>query len=159
LPGVNAPVPPGGVGPKGFKAPGLAKLLRAFDNTRDVAELAPYGEAADAWLQAAVTQLSLQYGDCGPLELSILRGAAEQMFWSQVFFARARDAIQREDGTDAKLGHTTKLVEIASRITDSCRANILAANALRAARKASEDGDKPPVDPLAKFTTADEEPS
>lgn len=150
MPGVNAPVPPGGVGPKGVR-PALAKLLRAFDNTRDVAELAPYGAAADAWLAAAAAELGRQYGDCGPLELSILRGAAEQMFWSQVFFDRARMALQREDGTDPKLGSAAKMVEVANRLTDSLRANLQVANAMRAERAQREAADRPPTNPLGAF--------
>jgi hypothetical protein len=151
LPGVNAPLAPGGVAPKRLP-PGLAKLLRVFDNTKDYAALAPHGETADAWFQAAIVQLCDQYGPCGAIELGILRGAAEQMFWSQVFFDRARTTMGAEEAEDKKLGMSVpKLVETASRITDSCRASVVAASSLRAARAQQEAATKPPVNPLATF--------
>lgn len=167
LPGINAPVPPGGKGV--LATPGvigrdkLTKLLRTFDNTKDVAELAPYGKAAEAWLEAAAAQLGATYGECGPSELAILRGAAEQLFWAEVLFSRARAAMKTETGEDTKLGPVTKIVETAARITDSYRANIVAAHKLRADRAAAAS--TTPTNPLAAFdvgpldSQAEQEPS
>lgn len=159
LPGVNAPVPPGGKGvPRGKSmAPAkLQKLLRKFDSTKEVAELAPYDAKASAWFDAAAAQLAQTFGDCGPLELAILRGAADQMFWAQVFFDRARKAMGTKDGVDKQLGDVTKIVAIANSITDGYRTNIIAASELRAAR-AALPSNAPPPNPLAAFDVGDAE--
>lgn len=157
-PGVNAPVPPGGKGV--LATPGvlgrakLTRALRKLDNTRDVAALMPYGEAAEEWLDAAAAQLAATYGDCGPGELAILRAAAQQLFWAEVLFDRARLTLATtEDGRDPKLNgaEAHKLAESATRIADSCRGNIVAAHRLRAERAAAESGNGAPRNPLAAF--------
>lgn len=158
LPGVNESIPVGG---KGIVAtPGyigrdkLTRLLRTLDNTRDVAELAPFGEAADAWLEAAATQLAATYGECGPSELAILRGAARQLFWAEVLMAKAHASLaEGKDGNDPKLGPARALVETATRITDSYVRNVVAAHKLRADRAAVPPA---PTNPLAAFDAGEE---
>ncbi len=130
----------------------LQKLLRKFDSTKEVAELAPYDAKAAAWFDAASAQLAQTFGDCGPLELAILRGAADQMFWAQVFFDRARKAMGTEDGVDKQLGAVAGIVASASSITDGYRSNILAAHDLRAERAALAASDAPPLSPLAAMS-------
>lgn len=129
LPGVNAPIPEGGSGIRGIDADAVARFLRTVepdDDARGAHEL------ADAWLKAAVAQLEQTAGACAPHARALLECAADQLFWSRVLFDHARAALQ----LDARAVRAVRdLVEIASRITDSFTANVLAA--MRSARVAA----------------------
>lgn len=143
LPGVNAGLPDQatGLAMSRRQHEKLTKILRTFDNTRTVAELVPYVEASEAWLDACAAQFADINGQMGPAEMAILATSSLQLLWSRLLFDKAAKA----SGADA-----AKLAEMASRIADACGKNILTSFTL-AERVKGKAPPAPPKDPLDEY--------
>lgn len=142
LPGVNAPLPDGAkqaLGPQMRRK--LGKILGTFNSPKQVREMAPYATSAEELREAILLELS-HHGLVGPSVAAVVSISAVQIMWSQFLFDRA--AVKDDP----------KLAEMASRIGDASKVNLMAAHALHAQAQKTAP---PPRDPLDAFP-ADPEP-
>ena len=144
---MNVTLPPGGTGLKITKrAHGkLVKLLRTFDNTKTVRELAPIAEGYEEMLHAIAGELASKYGALGPSTMMLLAASMRQQFWATVLHDRA---VRAESPTDQNT-----IAIYSAKMADASAGNLMKAQTL--AQKLGRDNSK--LDPLAQFLDAEDE--